>query len=309
MKINSQNLLTSKTKMLYCNKTHKCHKTRITHKSLKKPKTHKLSEFVTTGKAAELCSVTPDSVLKWIKAGKLPASRTPGGHYRIRRSDLDIIVQPNIVSIGVKKTNPRSFQYCWEFNSASGELKDGCQSCVVYKSRALRCYEMSTLPDDAGHAKLYCDESCDECEYYHLVKEQPLNVLVVSDKQTMRDVIGAGMRDTDVNIQYTDCEYKCSMVVENYRPDYGIIDCSMGVERARDFVHNLYADPRIPFIRIILVGERTSFPRECDKETFAYVETPLDLPKLKEFFVSLTDTSLREIKSADISRFAHVSSI
>lgn len=275
---------------------------------MKRPKNHKLSEFVTTGQAAELCSVTPDSVLKWIKAGKIPASRTPGGHYRIRRGDLDVITQPNTISIGIKKTNPRAFQYCWEFNSPTGELKEGCHLCVVYKSRALRCYEMSTLPDDAGHAKLYCDESCEECEYYHLVKEQPLNVLVVSDKQTMRDEIEAGMRDTDVNLKYTECEYKCSMLVENYRPDYGIIDCSMGVERARDFVHNLYADPRIPFIRIILVGERTSFPKECDKETFAYVETPLDLPKLKEFFLNLTDSEKREIQSTKKSSFASISS-
>lgn len=299
--------MTILTDLLFCNKTHKNHKSTVTHNSLKRPKNHKLSEFVSTGQAAEICSVTPDSVLKWIKAGKIPASRTPGGHCRIRRRDLDAIVRPKTISISIPKANSRAFQYCWEFNSDSGELKNGCQSCVVYKSRALRCYEMSKLPDNAGHAKLFCDASCDECDYYHLVKEQPLNVLVVSDKPAIREILEAGMSDTDVNLKFTDCEYKCSMLVENYRPDFGIIDCSMGVERARDFVHNLYADPRIPFIRIILVGKRASFPTECDKETFAYVETPLNLPKLKEFFVNLVELSARETHSVDRPKFALIS--
>ena len=43
---------------------------------------------VSTGKAAELCSVTPDAVLKWIKTGKIQATRTAGGHYRISKECL-----------------------------------------------------------------------------------------------------------------------------------------------------------------------------------------------------------------------------
>ena len=40
-------------------------------------------KHISTGKAAKMLSVTPDAVLKWIKKGKIPARRTPGGHYRI----------------------------------------------------------------------------------------------------------------------------------------------------------------------------------------------------------------------------------
>ena len=46
-------------------------------------------EYFSTGQAAKLCAVTPDTVLKWIKRGRLRARRTPGGHYRISREDLD----------------------------------------------------------------------------------------------------------------------------------------------------------------------------------------------------------------------------
>ena len=45
--------------------------------------------MLSTGKVAKLRSVTPDTVLKWIKGGQLPAIRTAGGHYRIARRDLD----------------------------------------------------------------------------------------------------------------------------------------------------------------------------------------------------------------------------
>ena len=46
------------------------------------------SLLLTTGKAARLCSVKPDTVLKWIKKGVLPATRTIGGHYRVEEQDL-----------------------------------------------------------------------------------------------------------------------------------------------------------------------------------------------------------------------------
>jgi excisionase family DNA binding protein len=43
---------------------------------------------LSTGAVARACGVTPDGVLHWIHAGKLPAFRTPGGHFRVRREDL-----------------------------------------------------------------------------------------------------------------------------------------------------------------------------------------------------------------------------
>ncbi len=47
----------------------------------------------TTGEIAEFCDVTINAVKKWIAAGKLPAFRTPGGHYRIERRDFRAFVE------------------------------------------------------------------------------------------------------------------------------------------------------------------------------------------------------------------------
>jgi len=41
-----------------------------------------------TGQVAKFCGVTPAAVFKWIRAGALVASRTPGGQYRVQREDL-----------------------------------------------------------------------------------------------------------------------------------------------------------------------------------------------------------------------------
>ena len=43
------------------------------------------SRPLTTGDVARYCHVTPQAVLKWIKAGKLEAYSTPGGQNRIEQ--------------------------------------------------------------------------------------------------------------------------------------------------------------------------------------------------------------------------------
>ncbi len=45
-------------------------------------------KLLTTSEVAGYCQVTNDGVVKWIKAKKLRAYSTPGGHYRIRKSDF-----------------------------------------------------------------------------------------------------------------------------------------------------------------------------------------------------------------------------
>ncbi len=57
--------------------------------------------------------------------------------------------------------------YCWEYNSESGIIRNECKECIVYKSQASRCYELSKLPVPAGHAKLFCSESCEDCQYFN----------------------------------------------------------------------------------------------------------------------------------------------
>lgn len=45
-------------------------------------------EVLTSHQVSELIQVNPSSVNNWVKEGRLPAFRTPGGHRRIRARDL-----------------------------------------------------------------------------------------------------------------------------------------------------------------------------------------------------------------------------
>jgi len=46
------------------------------------------STFFTTFEISQICGVNPTTVQNWVKAKKLRAFKTPGGHRRVRRADL-----------------------------------------------------------------------------------------------------------------------------------------------------------------------------------------------------------------------------
>lgn len=49
-----------------------------------------------TGEVATLFGVTPETVATWADAGKLPFFRTPGGHRRFLRVDLDPFLEADV---------------------------------------------------------------------------------------------------------------------------------------------------------------------------------------------------------------------
>ena len=125
----------------------------------------KIKNYISTGEAADIFDVDPDTVLRWIKSGEIPAIPTPGGHYRINRNVFLTMMIENTATKDEDEIQS-VLPYCWEFNSVSGRIRKACKDCIVYKSRASRCYELSTLPVPIGHAKLFCSESCTDCQYF-----------------------------------------------------------------------------------------------------------------------------------------------
>lgn len=49
--------------------------------------------LLTTGEVAKLLGMSRETVRLWCKTGKLKAIRTPGGQYRIPRSELEKMVE------------------------------------------------------------------------------------------------------------------------------------------------------------------------------------------------------------------------
>jgi excisionase family DNA binding protein len=125
----------------------------------------KIKNYLTTGEAAAIFDVDPDTVLRWIKSGEIPAIRTPGGHYRIHRN-VFLTKMIKDTSLKEQKKTRSALSYCWEYHSETGIIRDACKQCIVYKSRASRCYVLRDLPTPIGHAMLFCSESCNDCQYF-----------------------------------------------------------------------------------------------------------------------------------------------
>ncbi len=123
---------------------------------------------LSTGQAAERLSVTPDTILKWIKRGWIPATRTAGGHYRISQQDVEsrLHLQRKETCPIADDNEPCAFVHCWEFFSEDGGIRDGCQKCLVFEAQAEKCYEISKLPKRYGFEGLFCSSSCEACSYY-----------------------------------------------------------------------------------------------------------------------------------------------
>jgi excisionase family DNA binding protein len=247
------------------------------------------SEYMTTGQAAIRCSVSPDTVLKWIRSGILPARRTAGGHHRIDERDLErVLNQPPVP----KESSPpqgsrRRFQYCWEYN-AKGKLHEACKGCAVYLMRAQRCYEVSRYAPGAVHPKVFCKRSCEDCDYYKEVHGQTVNLLVVTDDDRLAGALEEAAETSGFNLEIADCEYTCSTVVNRFKPDFAVIDCSLGREASRDITRHLTDDPRIPFVRVVLAANEGEFPDECDKVVFARLEKPFGVDDVRECIERMT---------------------
>lgn len=53
----------------------------------------------TVNQVSELLQVSPQTIVNWIEAGKLEAYKTPGGHRRIKRHDLEAFVKQHAMPV------------------------------------------------------------------------------------------------------------------------------------------------------------------------------------------------------------------
>ncbi len=259
-------------------------------------------EFLSTGQAAKLLGVTPDTVLKWVKTGRLPATRTPGGHYRLARADIDRQLESDKKETSSGgESNPgssaQSVLHCWEFYAQGGKVLSDCMDCLVFRARALRCYEMSNLPPETGYAGTFCKTSCTECPYYQEQVRRKAKVLVVTDSVRLREVVEADIGSSRLELEFASCEYDASTVVDWFKPEYVVLDCSRDQDRCGELCANLCSDPRIPEVRIILAspsGDWTG-PRSKNK-VIGEIPNLTSLMQMEECISSYYDSFVSEEK-------------
>lgn len=240
-------------------------------------------KMMTTGQAAKHCSVARDTVLRWIRSGVLPSRRTAGGHHRIDGHDLDRLV-PGLAYGGEsddRSPTNRPEIYCWDFHGGS-EILEGCRRCPVYRMRAHRCFEVAMLAPEAGHAKLFCKVSCIDCDYYRHVHELSIHVLIVTNDEQLTRSLDREAKGHPLRVIVTEGGYACSSIVGDFRPEFAVVDGSLGSVVTRELCHELVMDPRIPNVRVIVSSTEGEFEAAREEGVFARIGSPFGMADIAE---------------------------
>jgi len=264
---------------------------------------HTAETLLTTGQAARLCAVTRDTVLKWIKSGKVTAVQTAGGHYRVKRSSLIPYATGPVTAatedrFGAAAPAPSAgpgprqvlsgssaspVSYCWEFHSKDGEPKHDCRECMVFQSQARKCYLLAGLKEEVGPAGSRCRSDCRDCEYFHHIYKETIKVLVVTEDERLRRAVQAGASDRIVP-RFTSCEYDTSAMVHDFKPDFIVVDDSMLSCKPDEICRHLIQDPRIHGAQIVLAVPEGHPRRPLQKGVCASMAMPFDARRLEDGF-------------------------
>jgi len=118
---------------------------------------------MTTGQAARCCLVTADTIVNWIKAGRLPAQRTAGGQYRILRRDLRSFMRAQGMNTDLLVDPADVRPMCWEFHAgADGQPPAACAGCLVKYLGVRDCFKLMGMRPDSSAPR----GRCEDCEYY-----------------------------------------------------------------------------------------------------------------------------------------------
>jgi excisionase family DNA binding protein len=238
------------------------------------------SPLLTTGKAARMCSVKPDTVLKWIKKGVLPATRTVGGHYRVEEEDLHLVLTQDEGSEERSEDNVLCSRpmRCWEYMSNSPGAD--CRECVVYKTHAAWCFRLVGVVKGNGHAKRFCAGLCQECPYYRRVHSLPTNVLVVSqDESLIREL---AKRESDaVAFRFARRGYDASATIAVFRPAFVVIDQVILEDLGMALLDALASDPRARGTRIIVAIRKGSMGFHINgRSVYATIQEPFQADEI-----------------------------
>ena len=207
--------------------------------------------YLSTGQAARMLGVTPDTVLKWIKRGKLVAMRTAGGHFRVAREQLEGLLEAR----STQKVTPGG-RHCWEYFGADGHLRGECARCLVHTCRAARCFELVQVPKQSGFVSCFHFKGeCGRCPYYVELLHAPVSLLVVTDSLALRQRLTAQGSGTRFRLEFA-AHDECFAHWERLRPQLVVIDGGLSPDRVAVLCARLASSPRAEGLRIVLAQDR-----------------------------------------------------
>ena len=213
----------------------------------------KKTATVSTGKAAHLCGVKSDTVLKWIKAEKIAATKTAGGHYRIHTESLQPFLSECTDS---KQVSLDSLAKCWEFCAKEGKVKPGCLQCIVFRSDAENCHILATLGKSGGYQGINCKVSCEFCEYFKYKQKAKSKVLVITENNEFIEKLNSASGEM-IEFIFSCCGYTACNAIQDSHPDLILIDDTINSTVAEELCNHILEDKRVNNARVFLTSQET----------------------------------------------------
>lgn len=119
------------------------------------------------------------------------------------------------------------------------------------------------LEQDIGHARRFCQNSCQDCVYYRRVKGLATNVLVITSDEGLIERLAE--EDSDgIVLRFARSAYQASAIIQDFRPAFAAVDGEVLVGGDKHLLDAMSCDPRIPGLRIILIEPRSGTRRKND---------------------------------------------
>lgn len=215
------------------------------------------SDLLSTGEVARICGVTSDTVLKWIKKGRLPAVRTTGGHFRVARRTLETLGYFEKGAVGragvaAPISSGPVLNHCWEHFCRDLPPPESCKKCIVYRARIEKCYEVSELGETIGHGRQFCRTTCQNCSFFRACHGLAPNVLVVTSDEALIGRLTAQAASASVVLRLARSGYESSTVVETFHPSAVVMDSALPEMRDGRMVDSVLQDERMLGVKVIV---------------------------------------------------------
>jgi len=216
----------------------------------------KRPDLLSTGEVARLCGVTRDAVLKWIKKGKLPATRTPGGHFRIPwEACQGLVMEAPSVELEpsrrseVGESGPLR---CWEYFGHSGSPREACENCLVYLARAENCFRLAKLGEESGHRLHFCRHDCRTCPYYRACQGLATEILIITRDEGLIRRLEMQADPEQISMRFARSGYEGSAIVSTFSPALVLMDSDLAEVRSGTLPESILQDERIPAARVVV---------------------------------------------------------
>ncbi len=251
-----------------------------------------MGSLLRTGEVAKLCGVTPDAVLKWIKKGKLPATRTAGGHYRVTREDCvalglcDSNGDDPVAASDERAAGGDAIQRCWEYFGGPGTPPESCLSCLVYQARAQYCYRLAELGKKAGLGHDFCKTDCMDCPFYRACHGLATTVLVITRDQALTRRLEKQVDSDKVSLRFARSGYESSTLIGTFRPAVVVMDGQLPEVSEGGLLDSIANDDRIPGVRVF-VARRDEDEDAVGGRTVLTLAAPITAERIEQLAASV----------------------